>query len=66
MSGSNGSRDSLPGYRVRQPGEVVTRGDYVQIGARFYPVATDALPSVWVGHVIEDGAAFERLWTVAR
>lgn len=54
-------RDSLPGYRIRQPGETVTAADYVQIGAKYFPVGTSA----WVGHVVEDGGAFERIWTRA-
>lgn len=47
------------GFRVRQPGELVTRGDYLQIGGSYALVDG----SVWVGMEIEHGGPFETVWT---
>jgi nitric oxide reductase large subunit len=46
-------------YRVRQPGETVTTGDYLQIGDAYSLVDG----SIWVGDVIEHGGRFETVWT---
>ena len=51
--------DSLPGYRLRQPGEIVRAGDYLQIAKKYSLVDG----SIWVGQVIEHGGPYESVWT---
>lgn len=51
----------LRGYRVRQPGETVAEGDYVQIGRSYALI--DCPCEACIGHVIEHGGTFETFWT---
>jgi hypothetical protein len=45
-------------------GETVNAGDWLQIGDSFFPLGDDGDPNedAWVGHVIEHGGTFERVW----
>lgn len=61
-AGKQRVRQSLPGYRLRQVGERVKAGDYLQIHKTFHLVDGTA----WVGQVIDNVGAFSSIWTDER
>lgn len=62
---------TLPrGFRMLQPGERVTKDDYLQIGSSYHPVCTPntcrynkVFDCGGTGHVVEHGGPFETYWT---
>jgi hypothetical protein len=50
------------GYRVRQPGEQVQPGDYIQIGKSYHLVDG----SIWAGDIIEYVGVYSMVWTEQR